>query len=216
MRDLTEAFHNHGIEVFLPFQPWDSATRREDGTDAEVLIATTEAIGADGIYLDTWYEGAPLRAELDEVRPGLAIDTELPIPIEYVAEHHMSWAQSKPWREWLFEDSRAPGVLKSKWFERRHVVRPTNRWITDRVGELQISWMNGTGTLIWENRFGCWNGWSERARSMLRSMIPIQRRYVDLFRRRRVDPAGGTPGETPSLPACGKAWPEALDTRQPG
>jgi formylglycine-generating enzyme required for sulfatase activity len=181
MRELTEAFHKHGIEVFLPFQPWDSATRREDGTDAEILIATTEAIGADGIYLDTWYEGAPLRLELDEVRPGLAIDTELPIPIEYVAEHHMSWAQSKPWREWLFEDSRSPGVLKSKWFERRHVVRPTNRWITDRIGELQVSWMNGTGTLIWENRFGCWNGWSERAKSMLRSMIPIQRRYVDLF-----------------------------------
>jgi formylglycine-generating enzyme required for sulfatase activity len=181
MRALTEAFHKHGIEVFLPFQPWDGATRQEDKTDAEVLISTTEAIGADGIYLDTWYECAPLRLKLDEVRPGLAIDTELPIPIEYVAEHHMSWAQSKPWRTWLFEDSRAPGVLKSKWFERRHVVRPTNRWIKDRTGELQVSWMNGTGTLIWENRFGCWNGWSERARSMLRSMIPIQRRYVDLF-----------------------------------
>jgi len=181
MRDLTAAFHEHGIKVFMPFQPWDSATRQEDETDAEVLIATTKAIGADGIYLDTWYEGAPLRTKLDEVRPGLAIDTELPIPIEYVAEHHMSWAQSKPWRKWLFEDSQAPGVLKSKWFERRHVVRPTNRWITDRMGELQASWMNGTGTLIWENRFGCWNGWSERARSMLRSMIPIQRRYVDLF-----------------------------------
>ena len=181
VRDLTEAFHNHGIEVFLPFQPWDSATRQEDTTDAEVLISTTEEIGADGIYLDTWYEGAPLRPRLDKVRPGLAIDTELPIPIEYVAEHQMSWAQSKPWRTWLFEDSRAPGVLKSKWFERRHVVRPTNRWITERTGELQVSWMNGTGTLIWENRFGCWNGWSDRARSMLRSMVPIQRRYVDLF-----------------------------------
>jgi formylglycine-generating enzyme required for sulfatase activity len=196
MRDLVEAFHKHGIEVFLPFQPWDSATRREDGTDAEVLVATTEAIGADGIYLDTWYEGAPLRLELDEVRPGLAIDTELPIPIEYVAEHHMSWAQSKPWREWLFEDSRAPGVLKSKWFERRHVVRPTNRWITDRIGELQVSWMNGTGTLVWENRFGCWNGWSERAKSMLRSMIPIQRRYVDLFAGEEWTPLVEHRGET--------------------
>jgi len=181
VRDLVEAFHKHGIEVFMPFQPWDGATRQEDQTDAEVLIATTDAINADGIYLDTWYECAPLRLKLDEVRPGLAIDTELPIPIEYVAEHHMSWAQSKPWRTWLFEDSRAPGVFKSKWLERRHIVRPTNRWITERTGELQASWMNGTGTLIWENRFGCWNGWDERARSILRSMIPVQRRYVDLF-----------------------------------
>jgi formylglycine-generating enzyme required for sulfatase activity len=181
VRDLVESFHKHGIQVFMPFQPWDSATRREDQTDAEVLIATTAAINADGVYLDTWYECAPLRPKLDEVRPGLAIDTELPVPIEHVAEHQMSWAQMKPWRTWLFEDSRAPGVMKSKWLERRHVVRPTNRWIKERTGELQVSWMNGTGTLIWENRFGCWNGWSERARSMLRSMIPIQRRYVDLF-----------------------------------
>lgn len=181
VRDLVEAFHKHGIEVFMPFQPWDDATRQEDETDAEVLIATTGAIKADGIYLDTWYECAPLRLELDKVRPGLAIDTELAVPIEYVAEHQMSWAQMKPWRTWLFEDSRAPGVMKSKWLERRHVVRPTNRWVTERTGELQASWMNGTGTLIWENRFGCWNGWDERAQSLLRSMIPIQRRYVDLF-----------------------------------
>ncbi len=181
IRDLTEAFHQHGIEVFMPFQPWDKGTRKEHKTDAEVLISVTEAINADGIYLDTWYECAPLRLELDKVRAGLVMDTELPIPIEYVAEHQMSWAQSKPWRQWLFEDSRAPGVLKSKWLERRHVVRPTNRWIRDRTGELQVSWMNGTGTLVWENRFGCWNGWSERARSILRSMISIQRRYVHLF-----------------------------------
>ena len=181
IRDLVEAFHQHGIEVFMPFQPWDQATRKENKTDAEVLMWVTKTINADGIYLDTWYECAPLRSELDKIRPGLVIDTELPIPIEHVAEHQMSWAQSKPWREWLFEDSQAPGVLKSKWLERRHVVRPTNRWIKERTGELQVSWMNGTGTLIWENRFGCWNGWSERARSILRSMVPIQRRYVNLF-----------------------------------
>ena len=181
LRKLIGIFHEHGIRVFIPFLPWDSSTREEDLTDAELLLSVTNTINADGIYLDTWYECVPLRRELDRIRPGLAIDTELPIPIEYIAEHQMSWAQSKPWREWLFEDSRAPGVLKSKWLERRHVVRPTNRWSKDRVGELQVSWMNGTGTLVWENRFGCWNGWSERSRSILRSMIPIQRRYANLF-----------------------------------
>ncbi len=181
LRELVGIFHEHEIMVLIPFLPWDATTSKEDKTEAEELLLLTEAINADGIYLDTWYECAPLRLELDKIRPGLVIDTELPIPIEYVAEHQMSWAQSKPWREWLFEDSRAPGVLKSKWLERRHVVRPTNRWIKDRTGELQVSWMNGTGTLIWENRFGCWNGWSKRARSILRSIIPIQRRYVDLF-----------------------------------
>jgi formylglycine-generating enzyme required for sulfatase activity len=181
VRKFTEAFHKHGIELLMPFQPWDMATRQEDKNDAEVLLEVTDAINADGIYLDTWYECTPIRAELDKIRPGLAIDTELAVPIEYVAQHQMSWAQMKPWRTWLFDEGPAPGVFKSKWLERRHVVRPTNRWLLERTGELQASWMNGTGTLIWENRFGCWNGWDERAQSILRSMLPVQRRYVDIF-----------------------------------
>jgi len=98
-----------------------------------------------------------------------------------VATHQMAWGQSKPWKPWLFKDSHAPGVVRNKWFERRHVVYPTNRWIRDRTGNLQTSWMNGTGTLVWENRFGCLEVWSPRDRSILRSMVPIQRRYIDLF-----------------------------------
>jgi formylglycine-generating enzyme required for sulfatase activity len=41
--------------------------------------------------------------------------------------------------------------------------------------------MNGSGMMIWENVFGTWNGWSARDRSILRAMLPIQRRFVDLF-----------------------------------
>ena len=196
LREFTEAFHKHGIELLMPFQPWDMATRQEDKNDAEVLLEVTDAINADGIYLDTWYECAPIRKELDKIRPGLAIDTELVVPIEYVAQHQMSWAQMKPWRTWLFEEGPAPGVMKSKWLERRHIVRPTNRWLLERTGELQASWMNGTGTLIWENRFGCWNGWDERAQSILRSMLPVQRRYVDIFTGEGWTPLVGKSGES--------------------
>ncbi len=181
LREVSRAFHQEGIKVLINYNPWDTGTRREEKSDADALVEIVKTIEADGIYLDTWYEGWPLRAKLDAVRPGLVLDTELPVPLRNIAEHHMSWGQSKPWRTWLFKDSHAPGVVKSKWFERRHVVRPTNRWIKDRTGELQTAWMNGTGTLVWENRFGLWNGWSARARSMLRSMSPIQRRYVGLF-----------------------------------
>jgi formylglycine-generating enzyme required for sulfatase activity len=181
LRDLTRAFHQKGIKVFMDYNPWDTGTRREGKSDSDLLTDTVKAIDADGIYLDTWYEGWSLRSKLDAVRPGLVLDTELALPVRNIAEHHMSWGQSKPWRTWEFKDSHAPGVAKSKWFERRHVVRPTNRWIKDRTGELHVAWMNGTGTLIWENVFGVWNGWSARARSILRSMMPVQRRYVGLF-----------------------------------
>jgi hypothetical protein len=59
-----------------------------------------------------------------------------------------------------------------------HQIR---RWDRDHTGELQMAWMNGSGMLVWENVFGTWMGWSNRDRSILRSMLPIQRRYVSLL-----------------------------------
>jgi formylglycine-generating enzyme required for sulfatase activity len=41
--------------------------------------------------------------------------------------------------------------------------------------------MNGTGMMVWENVFGTWVGWSPRDRSLYRSMLPVQRRFVRLF-----------------------------------
>ena len=181
LRKVTRACHEKGVKVFISYNPWDTGTRREGKSDADLLMETVKSIDADGIYLDTWFGSTKLRAELDDLGPGLAIQTELAVAMKDVATHHMSWGQSKPWKTWLFKDSHAPGVVRNKWFERRHVVYPTNRWIPDRTGNLQTSWMNGTGTLVWENRFGCWDGWSPRDRSILRSMIPIQRRYIALF-----------------------------------
>jgi len=199
LREVTKTCHKKGVKVFISYNPWDTGTRREGAFDEnpveensdeyyvltnhdrKALTEIVKSIDADGIYLDTWFGSKELRAALDETGSGLALQTELAVAMEDVATHHMSWGQSKPWKTWLFKDSHAPGVVRNKWFERRHVVYPTNRWISDRTGNLQTSWMNGTGTLVWENRFGCWDGWSPRDRSILRSMIPIQRRYIALF-----------------------------------
>src|SRR5207248_792033 len=95
-------------------------------------------------------------------------------PLEGVAYHHASWAQE-------FVDTEVPGVLRLKWFERRHLQHAIRRWNYDRSGELQTAWMNGSGTMIWENVFGSWVPWNARDRSLLRAMLPIQRRYAALF-----------------------------------
>jgi hypothetical protein len=197
LREVVKACHDRGVTVFINYNPWDRGTRREEGfedddyedvgeyelldMDKKMLIETVKAIDADGIYLDTWFGSNDVRFALDDLGPGLALQTELAVAMENVATHHMTWGQSKPWKTFLYKDTHVPGVARNKWFERRHVVYPTNRWISDRTGNLHTSWMNGTGTLVWENRFGCWDGWSPRDRSILRSMIPIQRRYIDLF-----------------------------------
>ncbi len=175
LRELSRAIHRRGIRVFLDYNPWDTGTRRETKSDAEMLADFVNAIEADGIFLDTLHEGMQeLRGKLDAVRPGVVLESELTLPVERIRDHHMSWAQG-------FADSEVPGILWNKWFERRHMMHQIQPWNQDHTGELQVAWMNGSGMLVWENVFGTWMGWSRRDRSILRSMLPIQRRYVSLL-----------------------------------
>jgi len=115
LRTLTEACHAQSVRVFIDYNPWDTGTRRENEPDLDVLGELIEATNADGIFLDTMNRGAAeFRAKLDSVRPGVVLEGEGALPLENVHDHHMSWAQ------W-FKDSRVPGVLRNKWFERRHM-----------------------------------------------------------------------------------------------
>ena len=182
LRELSRTMHGRGVKVFIDYNPWDTGTRREGKSDVEMLAEMVKAIDADGIFLDTLHEGMQeLRGRLDAVKPGVVLESELTLPVERIGDHHMSWAQ------W-FTDSEAPGVLWNKWFERRHMMHQIQRWNHDHTGELHMAWMNGSGMLVWENVFGSWVGWSPRDRSILRSMLPIQRRYVPLFSGERWTP----------------------------
>ncbi len=182
LRELSRTMHGRGVRVFIDYNPWDTGTRREGKSDAEMLVEMVRAIDADGVFLDTLHEGMQgLRDRLDAVRPGVVLESELTLPVERIADHHMSWAQ------W-FTDSEAPGVLWNKWFERRHMMHQIQRWNPDHTGELHMAWMNGSGMLVWENVFGSRVGWSPCDRSILRSVLPIQRRYVALFSGERWTP----------------------------
>ncbi len=175
VRDVVREFQGRGVKVFLDYNPWDRGTRREGKDDLEVLALFVQALAADGLFLDTMDRGAEaFRARLDAARPGVVLEGELALPLERVCDHHLSWAQ------W-FADRPVPGVLRNKWFERRHLQHQIKRWDQDHTGELHTAWMNGSGMMVWENVFGSWIGWSPRDRAILRSMLPVQRRFADLF-----------------------------------
>ena len=175
LREVVRQCRHRGVRALIVYKPWDVGTRREAVADVDALGDLVRAIEADGVYLDTMPEAPEgLRAALDGIRPGLVIEGEGVLPLEHVYDHQMSWAQ-------YFEDSKAPGILKNKWFERRHMMHQTARWRRDRSEQLHIAWMNGSGMVVWENVFGSWVGWSARDRSMLRTMLPIQRRFAALF-----------------------------------
>jgi len=175
LRDVSRVFHARDVKVFIDYNPWDRGTRREGLSDIDVLVSLVKAIDADGVFLDTMRKGsAELRAKLDALRLGVVLEGEIALPLDNIHDHHLSWAQ------W-FRDSYVPGVLRNKWFERRHMQHRIDRWNRDHTAELHTAWMNGSGMMVWENVFGTWVGWSARDRSILRTMLPVQRRYVVLF-----------------------------------
>ncbi|KXJ98349.1 MAG: Serine/threonine-protein kinase pkn1 [Nitrospira sp. OLB3] len=175
LREVVRQCHRLGVKALIVYKPWDIGTRREATSDVEGLATLVQAIEADGVYLDTMPEAPEhLRAALDGIGPGLVVEGEGVLPLEHIHDHHMSWAQ-------YFEDSEAPGILRNKWLERRHMMHQTARWRRDRSAQLHTAWMNGTGMVVWEVVFGSWVGWSARDRSILRRMLPIQRRFAALF-----------------------------------
>jgi formylglycine-generating enzyme required for sulfatase activity len=178
MKKICDFFHSKDIKVMIEYNPWDIGTRRENISDIDALCGIIRDIDADGIYLDTMDKGGPdFREKLDAIKPGIVMETEHALPLTHIFDHHFSWAQDFG----NFTDRQAPGILRNKWFEPRHIQHRITRFYLERSRELHTAWMNGSGIMIWENIFGQWNGWSNRDKSILRTISPIQKRYTDLF-----------------------------------
>ncbi len=164
--ELVVELQGRGLRVFVNYNPWDVGTRREPVADDLAIAELVRELGVDGVFLDTMKEAQPgLRAALDGVKAGIALEGESTLPLARTVDHHLSWAQ------W-FADSDVPGVLRARWFEQRHMLHHTRRWNRDHTEELHSAWLNGVGILVWENVFGAWVGWSERDKGLLAGDAP--------------------------------------------
>ena len=169
LADAARALHDAGVAVFVDYNPWDTGTRRS-GPDAQELARVIRELGADGVFLDTLRTADPeLVDALDAARPGIGLEGESKLATARIADHTLSWAQ------W-FADSPVPGVLRARWFERRHMQHHIRRWHRDHSDELVSAWLNGVGVMVWEVVFGVWVGWNPRDAATLRRMLPVQRR----------------------------------------
>jgi formylglycine-generating enzyme len=171
LANLVAFFQEHGVRVFVDYNPWDVGTRREPVGDAEAVAGLVRALGADGVFLDTMKEAMP---ELRAALPDAAFEGESTLSLARIPDHHLSWAQ------W-FADSPVPGVIRARWFEQRHMLHHTRRWNRSHAEELRSAWLNGVGMLVWENVFGAWVGWNERDKGLLRGMLAVQRRFTELL-----------------------------------
>ncbi|NEE00953.1 formylglycine-generating enzyme family protein [Phytoactinopolyspora halotolerans] len=191
LADVVTAFREHDVRVYLAYYPWEES---EPERVADLVAST----GADGVFLDSSKEGSVhVRTALDAVRPGLTMEGESRLPLARVHDHAMSWAQ------W-FADSPVPGVLRAKWFERRHILHHTRRWHRSHLEELHSAWLNGSGMLVWENVFGVWVGWSERDRSVLRAMRRVQATHRAWLQSEHWTPLADHPGG--DVPVYASRW----------
>jgi hypothetical protein len=190
LRGAVAAFHRRGVRVFIPYNPWDTGTRRPPHSDQEMIARTVAELGADGVFMDTMLQ-APggLRQLQDRYRPGVAFEPEGHPEVAELEQCNASWAQGLQ----LLPEV---GVLHLKWIEPRHMQHQINRWATDHSAELAAAWFNGSGMLVWENIFGSWNPWHARDRAALRRMAPVWRCFADLLSEGEWRPyfPTGTPG----------------------
>jgi hypothetical protein len=196
IRELVAAFQARGVRVFVDYNPWDTGTRREPVSDAEAVAGVVRELGADGVFLDTMKEAMP---ELRAALPDTAFEGESTLPLDRIADHHLSWAQ------W-FADSPVPGVIRARWFEQRHMLHHTRRWNRSHIDELRSAWLNGIGMLVWESVFGSWVGWSERDKAMLRGIVAVQRRHTHLLTHGEWTPLAFHSGD---VSVVGSRWTDA-------
>lgn len=174
LAELVATLHERGVRVFCDYNPWDTGTRR-GGADSEELAALIRDMDFDGVFLDTLKQAdAPLIEAADAARPGIGLETESKLALDDLGTHTLSWAQ------W-FADSEVPGVLKTHWYEPRHIQHHIRRWNRDHAEELQSAWLNGVGMMNWENVFSSWVGWNERDSRTLRRMRPVQLQAPELL-----------------------------------
>lgn len=175
VRDVIERFQRRGVRVFLPYNPWDIGTRREEDSDEVLLAKLISKVNGDGIFLDT-LTAAPttLRATIDAIRPGVVFAPEIHPLLEELEHCNGSWAQ------WLNAFPEI-GVLHLKWIEPRHMQHQIRRWDKSHQQELAAAWLNGSGLFVWENVFGSWNPWNEEDRATLRRMTPVLRHFASHF-----------------------------------
>lgn len=185
LKKLSEQLHAIGKRLFIAWNPWDHLARENGKIDEEELINLVRDTGADGIFLDTISGIAGFRSRIDKVCPGVVLQSEMQPDAAQLGDVHQSWLETPIWDEHRrnTELDEVPFILRNRWLEQRHLVFHLSRWSHEQSAVIQNAFMNGCGIVIWEDVFGTMNELNPHDRSLLRSMLPLMRRYTDFFTR---------------------------------
>ena len=200
LRAVVDRAHARGVRVFINYNPWDIGTRRELGApsytdkrgyrgrfhdtnapavaDAEAL---GEAIGADGVFLDTMAsDDQGFRAPMERANPNVVFNPEAVPPLDALSSIAGSWLQRKT--------AVPPDLLTIRWVEPRFSFRAIDRNAHEHSDIIQKAFFHGCGQVVWENIFGWWNPWLGEDRALLRRCVRLLRQFSDAFQDRDWQP----------------------------
>ena len=157
LREMVERAHLRDVQVFIPYKPWDIMRKGQNHFTEEARIA--EAIGADGVFLDTMRESdTAFREALDAVNPENVFVSE-GRPVLAAAE-----LVTGSWNQQGAATNKMPNVDLFRFVIPEHNVHNINRSARDRRELILNALFNGTGFIVWEDIFGEMNRypWDER------------------------------------------------------
>lgn len=176
IKQMVADFKKRGVRVFFPIMIWDHGTRKIKDAMPQTLVNEMKAIGADGMNGDTMngVTGDFIKA-CDSIGYELAFQPEWAIKdVKMLEWNRMGWG-------YFWNYGYSPGVSLYKWFEPRHQISVTNRWVVNRNDDLQYAFFNGVGYNSWENIWGIWNQVSERDAAAIRRISAIYHQFPGIW-----------------------------------
>jgi formylglycine-generating enzyme required for sulfatase activity len=169
VRAMVQQFHERGVHVLFPYNPWDRGTRPEGMPDAEAIATLMKEIDADGVNGDTMDGMAQSFFQASEkVGHPLVFEPEgFPSSAEMLKYDAMNWGY------WRFPFT--PLVSEGKFIEPRHMTNISDRWNRSKTDDLQFAFFNGVGVMTWENVWGIWNGVTPHDGEAIRRVASVER-----------------------------------------
>uniref|UniRef100_A0A6B2KXM6 Sulfatase-modifying factor enzyme-like domain-containing protein n=1 Tax=Arcella intermedia TaxID=1963864 RepID=A0A6B2KXM6_9EUKA len=175
VRDMIEQFHQQGVKVLLPYNPWDQGTEAENFSDDVTIANICKEVNADGFNGDTMdVISEPFFTSSLNINHPIALEPEN----QHLPTQNLNW-EVLGWAYWEYPTQ--PCVSSLKYLIPRHNVNVCNRWATDHTNDLQYAFFNGVGFESWENIWGIWNQMVPRDAEALRRISAILRYFSVLF-----------------------------------
>ncbi|MDR6562312.1 MULTISPECIES: SUMF1/EgtB/PvdO family nonheme iron enzyme [unclassified Arcicella] len=182
LKKLCDELHQMGKKMMIAYNPWDNTARNKGKTDEDELLDLLKETGADGVYLDTISNVEGFFQKMQSSNRGAVFQSEIPINPEALNQVHQSWLEVG-WSEKNkhLEFAEVPALVRNRWLEQKHLIYRLSRFSHEQSTLIQNAWINGCGIVLWENVFGTVNELNPRDRSLINSMLPVQREYSVFF-----------------------------------